>query len=406
MSDPRLERWLRPRVVFGVLAIVLLGAIVFSRSQFDVGAGTHSTYSRFMAGGRGLYEMMDGLGWRVSRLETPWRAPLDSQAILVVLEPELQPSGTESHELLAAIRRGARVLVVPPEDGPLADSLRVGQSREQASPLVVAPDSSVALPSSGGPRPVERAAREACCFSRYLRPVRGSGTDTTARFPSDTETLVKVRNGVQTEPVVMARRVGAGVILLLADGSMLQNATLRRDDAAVLAVRLFEWLDPGRQRPIVFDEWHQGMGDHPSMGGTISDALVHTAAGRMALQAGLAGLLILLAIGVRPIAPVPRATIERRSPLEHVGALSRAYEAVGATQLATRRLVRGLRRRRPAGIAAALDDDGYLELLASRTPPLSGDVELLRAALRRPLPPAEWVRVGGALTTIERTLAQ
>jgi hypothetical protein len=115
---------------------------------------------------------------------------------------------------------------------------------------------------------------------------------------------------------------------------------------------------------------------------------------------------LLLVYGVRPIAPAPRRSIERRSPLEHVGALARAYEQMAATRLATKRLVRGLRRRHPLGATGALDDDGYLSLVSSRKAELASDVDILRASLARPLPANEWVAVGRAIDHIERTITQ
>jgi hypothetical protein len=124
----------------------------------------------------------------------------------------------------------------------------------------------------------------------------------------------------------------------------------------------------------------------------------------VATHALIAGLVLLMAVGIRPIAPRARRAIERRSPFEHVGALSRAYEQVRATRLATRRLVRGVRRRHPLGTTAA-DDTQYLSLLAGRAPVVAGDVRVLQRAIEQPLSAGEWVAVGGAIEHIERTLS-
>jgi hypothetical protein len=256
------------------------------------------------------------------------------------------------------------------------------------------------------------AARRVGAFNRYLRPVPRSEADTAPAFPRGAAALVQIRTrarrggGESVQPAMMELRVGRGRVLAVADADFLRNGAVRDGDAAVLAVRIFEWLDPSHAAPVVFDEYHQGFGEQDGMLGVIRDALFHTAPGRTFLQLVAAGLLLLLVYGVRPIAPVARRAIERRSPLEHVGALSRAYEQIGATRLATRRLVRGLRRRRPMGIAGTLDDDAYLALLRTRKPELDADVGLLHAALHTPLPSAEWVYVGGAIQNIERTIAQ
>jgi hypothetical protein len=154
----------------------------------------------------------------------------------------------------------------------------------------------------------------------------------------------------------------------------------------------------------VFDEYHQGYGESASFPDLIGDAMLHTTWGRVALQIGGAALLYLLVIGVRPIAPKSRARFERRSPLEHVGALSRAYEAIGATGLAVQRLVRGVRRRHPLGTTVGLSDEGYLALLRVRLPALASDIDTLTRALV-PKPSAEQlVSAGAAIEHIERNL--
>ena len=154
------------------------------------------------------------------------------------------------------------------------------------------------------------------------------------------------------------------------------------------------------------DEYHQGFGVHENMPRAIRDALFHTAPGRVVVQLVAAGLILLLVYGVRPIAPLKRRSVERRSPLEHVGALARAYQQSGATRAGTQRLLRGLRRRRPLGATGALDDESYLSLVISRKPELADEVELVRAALVRPAQASEWVAVGSAIDHIERTIAQ
>jgi hypothetical protein len=87
-----------------------------------------------------------------------------------------------------------------------------------------------------------------------------------------------------------------------------------------------------------------------------------------------------------------------------VGALARAYEQVGATRLAVRRLVHGLRRRHATGTARALDDEAYLRSLVVRHPQLADDVNRTAAALHRNVPPADFLGVGQAIAHIDRTL--
>jgi hypothetical protein len=168
---------------------------------------------------------------------------------------------------------------------------------------------------------------------------------------------------------------------------------------------MLEWVTPPGARRLVFDEYHQGYGTHVEIVTVVREVLTRTPPGRVLLQIAAAALVLLLAVAPRPVRPVPRTRIERRSPLEHVGALSRAYEQIGATRLAARRLVRGLRRRHPYGAARARTDEEFLEALRTRHAALAPDVQLLAAAIARPLPPAEFVAAGRAIENIERTLA-
>lgn len=408
MAEPRVERWLRPRYVFPLLAVLLLAAVLLTPGgETGANATRLTTYGSGPFAARGVYELLARLGWRVERRQREFRAPLDGAAIYAVLAPPMELSATEVSTLLDAVRRGARAIVIPSAGSPLADSLGVRQSGSGVSDYSVAAASPRPAASRGGTdatRAVQAAATRVGSFDRFLRPVPRSEDDTAPAFPAAARPLVHVWSRDTVQPAIMALPVGRGQVLAVADPGFLRNDAVRDGDAAVLAVRLVEWLDPDHRGRVVFDEYHQGFGEHDALLSTIGEALVSTAPGRGLLHLVAAGLLLLLAYGVRPIAPTPRRVFERRSPLEHVGALSRAYEQIDATPLATQRLVRGLRRRYPLGATGALDDASYLALLRARRPELSDDVEVLRTALARPLPAAEWVAVGAAIDHIERTI--
>jgi hypothetical protein len=404
MAERAVDRWLRPRYVFAALALLVVAAVLFTpEPEPGDGAMRLTTLGHDPYAARGLYDVLARLGWRVEQRRTPFQAPLDTTAVYVILAPPIQPGATEVGTLLDAVRRGARAIVVPIPGAPIADSL--GLRRSPVSVYGLDVSRPAIAEDTVASEAVLTAAQAVGSFHRYLEPVPTSEEDTAPSFPRDTITLVRVHTRNRgAMPTMMARRIGRGTVLAIADPTFLRNQNVRDGSAAVLAVRLFEWLDPARPGRIVFDEYHQGFGNDASLFATVGDAIAHTAPGRGALQLCVAGLLLLLAYGVRPIAPRARTVIERRSPLEHVGALSRAYEQIGATRLATQRLVRGLRRRHPLGATGALDDDQYLALLGTRVSALAGDAEVLRAALHRPHSAADWVAVGAAIDHIERTL--
>lgn len=403
MADRGIDRWLRPRYVFPALALLLLLAWIFSPAPRE-GAGRRdlTTYGYEPFAARGAYEVMQRLGWHVQRRRLAFREPLDTTATYVLLDPPVEPSATEVGVLLDAVRHGARALVTPSYGSALADSLGM-----RAGFL---PKPGRVLPAPAGARadivPVVNAARALDTTRFALRPVPRTEDDTAPRFPADTIQLVRVRADTALRLAIAARPFGRGMVLAVADPAIFRNDAQRRMRAAVLTTRLFEWLDGTRSAPVVFDEYHHGYGMSGGVLSVMARGLFDTAPGRALVQLVVAALVLLVVLGVRPIAPVPRTTIERRSPLEHVGALSRAYEQIEATRLATHRLVRGLRRRHPLGASGGMDDEAYLALLSARKPELAADAALLRDALARRLPAAEWVGVGTAIDHIERTITQ
>lgn len=399
MADLPLKRVLRPRYIFPALALVVLWALIFSPSGGESGyTSVLTSYSTQSFGARGIHDVAERLHWRVERRRTPFDSALSPSATYLILDPPRPLSATEVGNLLRAVRSGAGALVVPVAGSPLADSLGVHLSDMSAFGLQV-----VGRPDAVGARQdaataLARAAAQLGSFNFAL--VIDSA------MPGGAVTLVRVEHDSTTHPAVMSLPIGRGSVVAISDSRFLRNLNIRGVYAARFAVRIFEWLDPDHQRRLVFDEFHQGFGIEHTMPGAVRDALLYTAPGRAVLQLVLAALILLLVYGVRPIAPLRRHSIERRSPLEHVGALARAYQQMEATRLGTRRLLQGLRRRRPLGASGALDDESYLSLISSRKPELAAEVDRVRAALVNPLPAADWVAVGGAIDHIERTIAQ
>jgi hypothetical protein len=218
-----------------------------------------------------------------------------------------------------------------------------------------------------------------------------------------------------SRPAVIGLPLGRGRVVAVADPDLLRNDVLRvcRWNAGVLAVRGLDWLGAAGGRRLVFDEYHHGYGAHADPLRATGRALVRTPAGRLALQVAAAGLVLLAAAGIRPVAPRTHRTVERRSPLEHVGALARAYEQVGATRLAARRLVRGLRRRHAVGSRRAVGGHGsagadadidFLHRTAARRPALAEDARRLERAVADGVPRDQLTALGEAAARIDQHL--
>jgi hypothetical protein len=143
--------------------------------------------------------------------------------------------------------------------------------------------------------------------------------------------------------------------------------------------------------------------------GAVSAYLVRIGSGRLLFQLLAAGIIVLLAAAPRLIPPHDPERIERRSPLEHVDALGRAYAQVGATRSATARLVRGVRRRLAGGaIRPGVDatDDAFLDRALRDAPRLAGDVAIIKKALHAPVSRREFASVGAALEQLELSLTR
>lgn len=433
---PATSLWVSPKVVLPVLGVLLLIALLLTPTpnfgrEGDPRLTTHSTSSQ---GARAFYEVTQRLGWQAEQRTLPFRAPLDTGFIYAVLAPPLSLTAMEVHALLDAVRRGASLLFVATPGSVLADSLHLKPSTLGGPMEISAEDTAAACDSvsDGGiirwPGQdvyllslVRQGPRSLLGDTTFISIRRGAAATSGRRDSAESETErqdsdstvydATKRASAGRLPAALGFSLGRGRVVVLSDPDLLRNDVIRtcRWNVGVQAIAMLHWLDPTHGRPIVFDEYHQGYGSHASVGRAVRQVLLHTPPGRALAQLLGALAILIIAVGVRALAPLPRVHFERRSPLEHVGALSRAYEQVGASRLATRRLVRGLRRRYTSGLPSKgrwESDEDFLRSIASRFPSLEPDVALLLDALTRPLPSDSFLAAGRAIVNIERTLHQ
>jgi hypothetical protein len=196
-------------------------------------------------------------------------------------------------------------------------------------------------------------------------------------------------DSVAAAPLILGRRVGRGRAVLVGDPSLLWNVTVQEGHSGLAIQRAIEWLAPSN-RTVIFDEYHQWKSEQsgPDVLGAIGEALTDTAAGRVGVQIIAASLVLLIALGVRPIQPRPMQMLQRRSLLEHVDALGRAYQQIHASQFGTQQLIRGLRRRHPTGAAVvrwrAASDAEYLAVAQQRYGTAQSDIDAITRALHDP----------------------
>jgi hypothetical protein len=421
-----------------------------TNSNLDLRLTTRSTSP---AGASGFYEIASRLGWKVKRQEKPMVAPLDTDAVYAVLSPPEPIGDGEAKMLLNAVRMGAGLILVVDSGEVLSDSLGLRRAHRRGAgafgwPVQMGVEDSIGcgrksaasdLTVSYGPFQMANPAYgpfhayllrsekplpdDALTFiavkepvsttrSRYSPPI-ASREDTDSAGKATNEDANDRAPARESASAVMGIPLGRGRVLAVSDPDFLRNDVIRicRWNVGPRMVTALDWVSKGKRPPLVFDEFHQGFGPRPSILEASERFLAATPLGHAIVEGLLAGLLLIIALGVRPIPPRSIARIERRSPLEHVDALAHAYEQVGATRTATRRLVRGLRRRhdrgswsarlRAAGAPNADADQRFLDNVAAAHPKTGSAVSRILAAERASIPPIELVSVADAVDRVD-----
>jgi hypothetical protein len=176
--------------------------------------------------------------------------------------------------------------------------------------------------------------------------------------------------------VMLGQEFGRGKVVLLTTPSLLSNETARGVPPAVATVRALQWMD-GFDRPLIVDEYHQGYGIHANIPKAMWRMLTTTRPGWALLQGTLAVLILLAALGNRPLAPVPEPRVQRRSVLEHVSALANAYAQTDARTFGLDQLIRGMRRRHPLGVNRGVAHERYFDVIRANFPQTANDVSAL-----------------------------
>lgn len=416
MTTPTLEKtashWLlRPAVALPLVVVFLVIVALLTPENVTgrVGDARLTTYGTGPLNAAGLYEVARRLGWRVERRRTPLPAPDDTLAIQAELNPSNGLSTIEAHALLDGVRRGGALLYVFEGGGPLADSLHVAVGdgypyRPRLGPVDSA--SAARCPANASPGlPLWFGGAPLLESVRWLRPP-----------PADTVVFAVVvppsgPRAARRLPAAVGFPYGRGRVVVIPDPDLLRNDVIRVCDwnADVVAVRMLEYLSLTTAAPrtrLVFDEYHQGYGLHPGTMRAITAYLGHTPSGHVLAQLAVAGIVLLFALGPRALPPREDVRVQRRSPLEHVDALARAYAQVGATRTAVLRLLHGARRRlrRVGRDLVGRPDAEFLADVERRTPALAAEVALVRHALESPASHHELESAGAALRRIESSL--
>jgi hypothetical protein len=137
--------------------------------------------------------------------------------------------------------------------------------------------------------------------------------------------------GKHSEPYGMLLRRGDGAIVVLSSASLFQNSDLLKADGGVVFARLARALVP--EGPILFDEYHLGVGERRSLGRYVRDVSGAPFVLQILIVIGFALLALGVRFGrpIRKLAPVPGGTA---SYVEGVGDLyARTSDAPAALAL-------------------------------------------------------------------------
>lgn len=405
------------RILSAVAALLVLFLTLAPQQRADVGA-VYSSYASGAGGTRALYEVLGRVGFTMSRNEKPLISLLDTISTYVLITPAQPLTSVEETQLIAAVRHGA-TLVFTSDNDALADSLGF----ESASPSNGLNTLSLATVAGGNPPVPDTLDPRAIFQSVFPIGVTVSSKSKSgnqaflwlaspaARWPRDNRTAHL--DSAQRSTLVLGHRFGHGYAIAIAPSIIVMNQVMREPRVAIAIVRAIQFANRAldvapRTNKVVFDEYHHGFGLHADMVAAIEHSLTATPVGRMTIEAIAAALLLLLAFAVRPLTPLSVPPVSRRSPLEHVGALARAYSQVNAQRLGTGRLVRGLRRRHSLGLPRSLPDSAYLSALRSRIPAASVDVDHISTALASNSSDSSdhFATTGAAVANIERAFQE
>lgn len=402
----KVEWYARPAIVLPAVAALVVIVAVLTPTRIGERRGDPRLSSRHTAPmGASLFaELATRTGWETSERLTG-DAVRDRQTVHAVLDPVVPLRSVEAHALLEHVREGGGLLLVlGGGTNAFEDSLKITAS---GSGTLKVPEENAECESTD--RRFVPLWPYSVATMLTLTALRPLPQDTTwflavSRFSfGDTATRIL--------PGMIGFELGAGRIVIASDPDMFRNDAVRdcRFGLDVAAVRALEFLRGGGDGPrtkLVFDEFHQGHGPRPGSLAAISRYLANTSSGRFLFQLTAAGLILLVATAPRTVLPRDEERIERRSPLEHVDALARAYSQVGGTRTVATRLVHGLRRRILRGRRSALGDEQFLDQIASRVPQVSDDTALLKRALTESIGKKDLLELGPAAGRIESTLAQ
>jgi len=268
--------------------------------------GSPTTYSSGTRGFKVLYLWLKDLGIPVERWEKDLKSLPPQAAVLVLLEPRLDPEPGELKALEAWVHRGGTLFVAgrSPHSFLTPFSLGFAGSKEEG--------------------PMTEPVFQPGPYIRGKRDIRSDGHPDLSSSRADLVVHVGDRWGT----LIGVVEKGKGRVIVLTDPGLFSNLKLKQGDHGRLALEFL--LSHLGQGTLLVDEYHHGYGRatsviHHVLGSGVLGLLV---------QGGLILLVLWAAAGRRfgPPRPLPKAA--GRQPMEYVRAMAGLFQRARASRLA------------------------------------------------------------------------
>jgi len=250
-----------PRFAYALLAILAFAAVLLTIGQRETEINpVASSYNP--SGLHAFQELLEanGIPTEITRLQQPRLQPNDlaiaaySDTGSYVRGP--RPTETIDNSLLAHLKRGGKVLVLPFDP----------DFRQTSKDALVTPIELVNA-GTGDRLQINHSSFEATSLDEGYEDGPDRGSPLTIK--SDTTSFVAwKRSGVSNTPFVTFARTGDGTLARAAEGLFVTNRFIDRNDNAKLALALVQGLlKPGGR--VVFTEATLGQGIEPSLVSTL-----------------------------------------------------------------------------------------------------------------------------------------
>jgi hypothetical protein len=328
------------------LALILFVAFGPGRRPPDSGPSGTTTHSSEDDGALALYNWSRALGYDSRRLEYRAFALDESDAALIILNPQERIDRTHSRAMLDWVEGGGTLIFAEEASAlfspanALLDELEIETTVYSTTTTIE--HAAPAQPALGQP------------------PFAQAPVQTARRLVLRTDDYVNLL-GTPDAVVVAGLKRGEGYIYVSAAAYPFTNAGLRDPQNAALALNMLRRVPIGGR--IQFDEYHHGFFTPPST----TRILFGSPWGWAAAYAVLALALYLILSGRRFGRPVPlREEVVRRSSAEYVESMADLFQRGGKRAYILGHYHTAFKRRlaKPLGVNPQLPDEEFVRELA------------------------------------------